>query len=188
MVLRLIVVEHSQNSADASGLAANIQITGESINRRGSAEGRASIAWIPGSQDQIERVVARPRLVLQPGQPAKLDVGGEIQRAGADGAVEDKEYGLSLHAEFLWVDPMTIQFNHATTLRSPAGEGQFKRQSLEQGLTIGVSQVVELARFEGIQSTALTTSNGLPVTRNEGQDSKVTWKIMGWLEPSQGVQ
>ena len=188
MALRLVVVEQSQGNASQTGLATNVGIQGQFANRTGGLTAQGSLSWLPGQSDQQGRIVARPKILLQPGKLAALDVGGEIQRSGADGATEDKEYGLNLEAEFVWSGESGVRLTHSMTLRSPSGDGQFKRQRLAQTLDMGVGQVVELARFDGMELSQTESQNGLPIKRSESDSSQVSWRVIGWLEYPEGTR
>lgn len=184
--LRLIVIEESSSEATQGAFSGSLNARTEfgSAGTQSSIDGLLS--WLPSAEATGLRVVAKPRIQIEPGHPASLNVGGEIERAGAEGATEDKAYGLELTAEFLWVDAMTVRLSHSIALRSPAGDGEFRRQTLEQTLTLGVSQVAELARFEGAESSRGSVHQGIPLGGKRQDQSRVRWRVLGWLEPVEG--
>ncbi len=183
LLLRLVVVEESSSASSADAFSG--QISARANIDRDGADGafEGLLNWLPQSQSGAVRVVAKPRIQIEPGHAASLNVGGEIERAGAEGATEDKAYGLELNAEFVWVDHLTVKLSHAIELRTPVGEGEFRRQTLEQTLTLGVSQVAELARFDGIESGRTMTRRGVPVGGESQERADVSWRVLGWLEP-----
>lgn len=180
--LHLIVLETQNNQGQGGGLDLGIQLNGQSTNDRSSVTASGLLNWIPTAEQSGLRVLARPRVRMAPHEPIELEVGGEIARAGADGATEDKVYGLQVAAQYHWVGA-EIEVSHHIQLRTPSGEDAFRRQGLKQTVRVDLGEVTEFARFDGNDRSNRKKTSGFSFGRKDDTQSTGHWRVLGWFEP-----
>ena len=180
--LRLMVLEQSDSQSESGGLDWGVQVDGQARNGSSSLSASSLLSWLPSAQSSGLKVVAQPRMRMLPRQSVELKVGGEIERAGSDGATEDKEYGLDVVAEYHWqADQLAV--NLQITLRTPLTQGGFRRQSLTQTALVQIAEVTEFARFDGVDRVISHSSRGLPLKKNDNRSVATHWRVVGWFEP-----
>lgn len=182
MQLRLMILEQAKTSSQAEGLDWGLQVQGESLNAQSSLSASSFLSWLPSAEQSGVRVLAQPRIRMHPTQPVQLKIGGEIERDGSDGAVEDKEYGMEVEAQYHWHGTQ-LALELSLVLRTPSSQGGFRRQSLTQQSLVDIAEVTEFARFDGLDTLQSQRMRGLPFSKNEGRHLATHWRVVGWFEP-----
>lgn len=180
--LRLMILEQHADSAESGGLDLGVQVNGQANNGQSSISAQGLLDWIPNAKQAGVELRAQPRIRIEPGQPVHFSMGGEVARAGADGSTEDKAYGLELDAQFHW-EGSEIAFTQQISLSTPAGDGSYRKQTLEQSAQVPLAEVIEFARFDGLESDQLKQQRGLPFGRKQTLERRRHWRVIGWFEP-----
>ena len=157
-------------------------MNGQANNGQSSISAQGLLDWIPNAKQAGIELRAQPRIRIEPGQPVHFSMGGEVARAGADGSTEDKAYGLKLDAQFHW-EGSEIAFTQQISLSTPAGDGSYRKQTLEQAAQVPLAEVIEFARFDGLESDRLKQQRGLPFGRKQTLERRRHWRVIGWFEP-----
>ena len=97
-------------------------------------------------------------------------------------AVPKTKLGLKLDAQFHW-EGSEIAFTQQISLSTPAGDGSYRKQTLEQAAQVPLAEVIEFARFDGLESDRLKQQRGLPLAESRRSSGGDTGELLDGLNP-----